>query len=44
MKKNILIDLRSALNVSTNTFLPLSHGDKRTQQYIDGLKEFFIYE
>ena len=44
MKKNILIELRSALNVSTNTFLPLSHGDKRTQQYIDGLKEFFKYE
>ena len=44
MKKNILIELRSALNVSTNTFLPLSHGNKRTQQYIDGLKEFFKYE
>ena len=39
----ILIELRTAINVSGNTFLPLSHGDKRKQQYIDGVKSFSNY-
>lgn len=38
-----LIELRSAINVSGNNFLPLSHGDKRKQQYIDGIKAFSEY-
>jgi len=38
-----LIELRTAINVSGNTFLPLSHGDKRKQQYIDGIKVFSSY-
>lgn len=41
--KKILIELRTALNVSGNTFLPLSHGDKRRQQYIDGISAFSEY-
>lgn len=36
----ILIELRTALNVSGNNFLPLSHGQRRKQQYIDGIKSF----
>ena len=44
MKNKILIELRTAIDVSGNNFLPLCHGDKRTQQYVDGLKEFFKYE
>ena len=44
MKNKILIELRSAINVSSNTFLQLCHGDKRIQQYIDGLNGFFKYE
>lgn len=39
----ILIELRTAINVSDNTFLPLSRGDRRTQQYIDGLKSLKQY-
>lgn len=39
----ILIELRTAINVSGNTFLPLSRGDRRTQQYIDGLKSLKKY-
>ena len=41
MKNKILIELRTAIDVSGNNFLPLCHGDKRTQQYVDGLKGFF---
>lgn len=41
--KKILIELRTALNVSGNTFLPLSHGDKRRQQYINGIFAFSKY-
>ena len=44
MKNKILIELRAAIDVSGNTSIPLCHGDKRTQQYVDGLKEFFKYE
>ena len=44
MRNKILIELRLAINVSSNTFLPLCHGDKRIQQYIDGLNGFFKYE
>ena len=44
MKNKILIELRAAIDVSDNTFIPLCHGDKRTQQYVDGLTEFFKYE
>lgn len=39
----ILIELRTAINVGGNNFLPLSHGNQRTQQYIDGLKSFKQY-
>ena len=41
--EKILIELRTALNVSGNTFLPLSHGDKRRKQYIDGISAFSEY-
>ena len=44
MKNKILIELRAAIDVSDNTYIPLCHGDKRTQQYVDGLKEFFKFE
>ena len=44
MKNKILIELRAAIDVSDNTFIPLCHGNKRTQQYVDGLKGFFKYE
>ena len=44
MKNKILIELRAAIDVSDNTFIPLCHGNKRTQQYVDGLKGFFKYK
>ena len=44
MKNKILIELRAAIDVSGNTSIPLCHGDRRTQQYVDGLKEFFKYK
>ena len=44
MKNKILIELRAAIDVSDNTYIPLCHGDKRTQQYVDGLKEIFKFE
>ena len=44
MRNKILIELRAAIDVSGNTSIPLCHGDRRTQQYVDGLKEFFKYK
>ncbi len=44
MKNKILVELRAAIDVSDNNFIPLCHGSKRTQQYVDGLKGFFKYE
>ena len=43
MNERILIELRTAINVASNTFLQLCHGDRRTQQYVDGLNGFFKY-
>ena len=41
MKNKIIIELRAAINVSGNNFLPLCHGEKRIQQYVDGLSQFY---
>ena len=41
MKHKIIIELRAAINVSGNNFLPLCHGEKRIQQYVDGLSQFY---
>ena len=41
MKNKILIELRTAIDVSGNNFLQLCHGEKRIQQYVDGLSQFY---
>ena len=45
----ILFELRTAINVSGNSFLTLSHGNKRVKQYFEELNDcertsFDIYQ
>ncbi len=41
--KNILFELRLALNIIPNVKVPVSKGEERLNQYITGLTEFFKY-